>query len=107
MPGSTYGVTRSTNACSAAKKLSSLFHSVSSASKATMSNGRATALTGSAMDRIEVVVHGDPRDTHRVADVLHSPAQGERTPLVEHADRALLVLTAEVRETGAELALDG
>src|SRR6478735_8520226 len=60
----------------------------------------------SAMDRVQVVVDGDPADAHRVGDVLHRPPQDEGTLLVEQAHGALLVLSRERRQRAAELGLD-
>ena len=44
------------------------------------------------MDGVQVVVHRDAADAHRVGDVLDGSAQDERTPLVEQPHGALLVL---------------
>src|SRR4029079_2168987 len=61
----------------------------------------------SAMDRVQIVVDGDPADAHCVGDVLHRPSQDEGTLLVEQAHGALLVLSRERRQRAAELGLDG
>ena len=46
----------------------------------------------STMDRVQVVVDGDPADPHRVGDILDGAPQDERTVLVEQAHGTLLVL---------------
>ena len=71
---------------------SSLCHSVSSAS-----NPMTSKLVDSSLDRVQVVVDGDPADPHRVGDVLHGAAQHERALLLEQADGALLVLAGRSR----------
>src|SRR5688572_1043969 len=71
-----------------------------------VSSGCCTTHSPSAVDRVEVVVDGDPADAHRVGDVLDRSPQDERALGVEQADGALLVLAGQRRQRPAELGLD-
>ena len=102
-PVGAYGATSSTKRASTTWNESSLCHSVSSASSPMTSKRVPTQ----PVDRVEVVVDGDPADAHRVGDLLDGAAQRERAPLVEQPHGPLLVLATEVGQAAAELGLDG
>lgn len=58
------------------------------------------------MESVEVVVHGDARDTHGIGHVLDGSTQSERASFVEETNRGLLVFTAHVSKSTSDLAFD-
>src|SRR5207342_786543 len=76
-------------------------------SRATSGRARPRRSWCSSVQGVEVVVHRDAADTHRVGDIFHRSTQSERSTLVEQANGPLLVFTAQRRQRGAELALNG
>ena len=58
------------------------------------------------MQRVEVVVYGDPRDSHCVCDVLDSTPQDERTSFVKETNCGLLVVARKFLQGPAKFTLD-
>jgi hypothetical protein len=59
------------------------------------------------VDRVEVVVDGDPTDTHCVGHIFNSTPQNERATFVEEPDRPLLAFARQHRQRVAQFGLDG
>ena len=58
------------------------------------------------MESVEVVVHGDARNTHGIGHVFDGSTKSECTSLVEESNRGLLVFTTHVSKSTSDLAFD-
>jgi hypothetical protein len=59
------------------------------------------------VDRVEIVVDGDPADAHGIGNIFNSAPQNERSTLVEDADRPLLTLARQHRQRVTQFGFDG
>ncbi len=59
------------------------------------------------MDRVEVVVNGDPTDAHRIGNIFDSAPQNERATLVKDANRPLLAFARQHRQRVTQFGFDG